>query len=218
MTTIAVILSGCGVFDGSEIHESVLTLLALDHAGVDYQCFAPNIPQATVVNHLTKAPAPDKTRNALVEAARIARGDIKDITQADVNALDGAIYPGGSGAITTLSDFAEKGASAQVQTDVLNFAQAMAEAGKPQGFLCIAPTMITNIYGKGVAQTIGTDEETANTIAAMGGDHALCDVDDVVVDTHHKVVSTPCYMLATRISQIAEATDKLVKKLLSFVE
>lgn len=213
MKTIAVILSGCGVFDGSEIHEAVSTLLALDLAGAEYHCFAPNMSQTQVMNHLTRE-LKSETRNVLEEAARIARGKIHDIKEADVTAFDAAIYPGGMGAALNLSNFASKGADMSVNPDVLHFAIAMKNAGKPQGFICIAPVMISKIYGPGMDQTIGHDEATKSAIEKMGGKHIDCAVTGVVVDAQHKVVSTPAYMLANRISEVFAGVSELVKAVL----
>ena len=214
MTKIAVVLSGCGVYDGAEIHESVITLLALDRAGVEVQCMAPNIPQMHVVNHLTGEVAEGESRNVLVEAARIARGNIINIAQANPDEYDGAIFPGGYGAAKNLCDFAVKGADCTVQPDVLRFAKALAEAGKPLGFVCIAPAIIPHVYGEGTKLTIGTDAETAANIEKMGGVHVSCPVDEFVVDEEHKVVSTPAYMLAGRISEAASGIEKLVSEVL----
>ena len=141
MTTVAVVLAGCGVYDGAEINEAVLTLLALEQQGADYQCFAPDIEQMHVVNHLTGEVMAGEKRNVLVEAARIARGNIKPVTEARVDQFDALLVPGGFGAAKNLSDFAVKGAAMTVQPDFLKFAQAMHTAGKPIGLICIAPTM-----------------------------------------------------------------------------
>jgi len=175
---------------------------------------APNIPQMHVVNHLTGEVAEGESRNVLVEAARIARGNIIDIAQANPADYDGAIFPGGFGAAKNLCDFAVKGADCTIQPDVLRFAKAMAEAGKPLGFVCIAPAMIPHIYGKGAKLTIGTDQDTATNIEKMGGVHVNCPVDKFVVDEEHKVVSTPAYMLAGRISEAASGIEKLVEEVL----
>lgn len=213
MTKVAVILSGCGVFDGAEIHESVLTLLALDRAGARYSCFAPNIDQMHVVNHLTGEVAEGESRNVLVESARIARGDIKDIAKANSDDFDALILPGGFGAAKNLCDFAVKGAECTVQPDVERFIKAMAEAGKPVGFVCIAPAMVPRIYGNATV-TIGTDADTAAAIESMGGVHVACPVREYVVDEEHKLVSTPAYMLAQNISEAAEGIEKLVHEVL----
>ena len=214
MKKVAVILSGCGVFDGSEIHEAVSTLLALDQAGACYQCFAPNVAQTRVVNHLTQE-TKNETRNALEEAARIARGNIVDIKKANAHDFDAAIYPGGHGAALSLCDFGKKGVDMTVNADVLSFAQAMKKAGKPQGFICIAPAMISTIYGSGIEHTIGNDAATAEKITTMGGRHIACSVTQTVIDKKNKVVSTPAYMLATRIGEVFAGVKQLVEDVLA---
>lgn len=211
---VAVVLSGCGVFDGSEIHESVITLLCLARAGVSYQCMAPNIVQTTVINHLTGKESPEETRNVLVEAARIARGEIIDLAQADPTDYCAAIFPGGFGTVSNLSDFAIQGSACQVQPSVLNFSRAMAKAKKPMGFICIAPHLIPKIYGSGVQLTIGTDQATANQINQMGGAHIDCAVNHIVIDDIHAVVSTPAYMLANNPAEVASGVEKLVDEVL----
>lgn len=138
---VAVILSGCGVQDGAEIHESVLTLLRLDQRGVEVQCFAPNIAQHHVINHLTGEEMPE-SRNVLVESARIARGAIKDIREADADEFDALIIPGGFGAAKNLSNFAVEGANCSVQTELLALAEAFAESGKPVGLICVSPALL----------------------------------------------------------------------------
>lgn len=215
MKKVAVVLSGCGVFDGSEIHESVLTLLALDRANAEYQCVAPNIPQHHVTNHLTREVEVEEKRNALVEAARIARGDILDLGRAKPEDYDAAIFPGGFGAVTNLSSFAERGASCEIQPGVLAFSRKMFAERKPMGFICIAPVMISKICGLSVKHTIGNDAQTADAITAMGGHHVNCGVTQMVVDEQYKIVSTPAYMLARRISEVATGIDALVQEVLA---
>jgi enhancing lycopene biosynthesis protein 2 len=215
MKPIAVMLAGCGVADGSEIHESVLTLLALDKAGAAYQCMAPNIPQRRVMNHLTQQEDSTQSRNVLVEAARIARGNILDVSKAKAEDYAALIFPGGFGAALNLCDFALQGANCTVQPNVLAFADAFVKAGKPMGFICIAPSMIAKIYGPGVELTIGNDQQTAQKLEAMGAKHVNCAVDACVVDEPHKVVSTPAYMLAKSIKEAATGIDKLVNEVLA---
>lgn len=210
---IAVILSGCGVYDGAEIHESVITLLRLDQRGAQVQCFAPNIAQLHVVNHLTGEEMPE-SRNVLVESARIARGNIKDIREADVEDFDALIVPGGFGAAKNLSNFAIEGAGCSVQPDVLALTEAFAEAGKPVGLICISPALAAKIYGPGVTCTIGNDADTAAAMNKMGATHAECAVTDIVEDKARKLVSTPAYMLAQSISEAASGINKLVDRVL----
>lgn len=210
---VAVILSGCGVYDGSEIYESVITLLRLDQRGAQVQCFAPNIPQLHVIDHY-RGEETQESRNVLVEAARLARGKIKDIREAKAEDFDALIIPGGFGAAKNLCDFAVKGANCSVQPDVLAFAQAFAQAGKPVGLICIAPAMAAKIYGPGVVCTIGNDADTAAALTTMGAQHEECEVSDIVVDPERKLVTTPAYMLAQSISETAAGINKLVDRVL----
>jgi enhancing lycopene biosynthesis protein 2 len=210
---IAVILSGCGVYDGAEIHESVITLLRLDQRGAQVQCFAPNIAQLHVINHLTGEEMPE-SRNVLVESARITRGNIKDIREANVEDFDALIVPGGFGAAKNLSNFAVEGAGCTVQPQVLALAEAFAEAAKPVGLICISPALAAKIYGPGVTCTIGNDAETAAAMNKMGATHADCAVGDIVEDKARKLVSTPAYMLAQSISEAASGINKLVDRVL----
>ncbi|NHN78654.1 isoprenoid biosynthesis glyoxalase ElbB [Azotobacter chroococcum] len=210
---VAVILSGCGVYDGSEIYESVLTLLRLDQRGAKVQCFAPDTPQLHVIDHY-RGEEMQESRNVLVEAARLARGNIKDVREGRVEDFDALILPGGFGAAKNLSDFAVSGANCTVQPDVLAFAQAFARAGKPVGLICIAPALAARIYGPGVVCTIGSDPDTAATLTKMGARHEICAVDEIVVDTERKLVTTPAYMLAKSIGETAGGINKLVDRVL----
>lgn len=210
---VAVILSGSGVYDGAEIHESVITLLRLDQRGAQVQCFAPNIAQLHVINHLTGEEMPE-TRNVLVESARIARGNIKDIHEADVDDFDALIVPGGFGAAKNLSNFAVEGAGCSVQPQVLELAEAFAEAGKPVGLMCISPALAAKIYGPGVTCTIGNDADTATAMNKMGATHEDCAVTEIIEDKARKLVTTPAYMLAQNISEAAAGINKLVDRVL----
>ncbi|MHA0961948.1 isoprenoid biosynthesis glyoxalase ElbB [Enterobacter cancerogenus] len=217
MKKIGVVLSGCGVYDGSEIHEAVLTLLALSRQGAEVVCFAPDKSQADVINHLTGEPMAE-SRNVLIEAARIARGDIHPLGQADASQLDALIVPGGFGAAKNLSTFAAQGAECHVDPDLRSLARAMHAAGKPLGFICIAPAMLPKIFDFPLRLTIGTDIDTADLIEEMGGEHVPCPVDDIVVDEENKVITTPAYMLAQSIVEAATGIDKLVDRVLVLSE
>jgi len=210
---VAVILSGCGVYDGAEIHESVITLLRLDQRGAQVQCFAPNIAQLHVINHLNGEEMPE-SRNVLVESARIARGNVKDLREADVEDFDALIVPGGFGAAKNLSNFAIEGAGCTVQPEVLALAEAFAEAGKPVGLICISPALAAKIYGPGVTCTIGNDADTAAAMNKMGATHEDCAVTDIIEDKARKLVTTPAYMLAQTISEAASGINKLVDRVL----
>lgn len=214
MKKVAVILAGCGVYDGGEIHECVLTLLALARAGAQVSCYAPDIEQAHVVNHLT-GEEQQQSRNVLVEAARITRGNILSLAEFDAKDHDALVVPGGFGAAKNLSDFAFNGAQCNVEASVLAATQSFAQSHKPAAYLCIAPAMLPKIYGQGVVLTIGDDKDTANAIVLMGGEHVECAVDDFVYDPKHNVLSTPAYMLAQDIVEAANGIEKTIAKLLT---
>jgi enhancing lycopene biosynthesis protein 2 len=212
---VAVVLSGCGVYDGAEIHEATLALLKLSQSGAQVQCFAPDVPQMHVVNHLTGEVAEGETRNVLVESARLARGNIKPVHKARVEDFDALIVPGGFGAAKNLCDFAVKGAQLSVQEDFLAFAQGMHKAGKPIGLICIAPTMAAAICGAGVQATIGNDADTATAVSATGAVHRECTVRETCVDRERKLVTTPAYMLAESIADAFEGISRLVDDVLA---
>lgn len=210
--SVAVILSGCGVYDGAEIHESVLTLLRLAQRGCQVQCFAPDI-SFDVVDHLTGQPTGER-RNVLVEAARIARGQVKNITHARAEDFDALIVPGGFGSAKNLSTFAHEGAQCSVQADLLALAEAFAEERKPVGLICISPAIAAKIYGPTVTCTIGNDAETAKAVEQMGAIHQACPVDEIVEDVERKLVTTPAYMLAQSITEAAAGINKLVDRVI----
>lgn len=215
MKKVAVILSGCGVFDGAEIHESVLVLLALDRANAQAVCVAPDIPQVHVVNHLTQKVAPGETRNVLIESARIARGAITSLGQFRVRDVDAVIVPGGFGAAKNLCGFALTGEEFAVNPEVARVVQEARAAGKPIGFVCIAPAIAARLFGKEKVEfTIGTDAGTARALQASGACHVNCNVHNVVVDRRLKIVTTPAYMLATRITEAEAGINKLVQAVL----
>ncbi|GAB5070346.1 isoprenoid biosynthesis glyoxalase ElbB [Citrobacter sedlakii] len=217
MKKIGVVLSGCGVYDGAEIHEAVLTLLAIARSGAQAVCFAPDKPQADVVNHVT-GESMAEIRNVLIEAARITRGEIRPLSQAVSAELDALIVPGGFGAAKNLSTFASQGRECQVDADLAALAVAMHQSGKPLGFMCIAPAMLPKIFGFPLRLTIGTDIDTAEVLEDMGAEHVPCPVDDIVVDEDHKIVTTPAYMLAQNIAEAASGIEKLVSRVLVLTE
>ncbi|EOX4943269.1 isoprenoid biosynthesis glyoxalase ElbB [Vibrio alginolyticus] len=213
MKKVAVILSGSGVYDGSETHEAVLALYAIEKAGATWHCFAPNIDQLHVINHLT-GDEMDETRNVLIESARIARGNIGDVAKLNVDEYDALLLPGGFGAAKNLTDFAVSGAECSINTHVAQACRAFANAKKPAGYLCISPVIIPMIYEQGVKGTVGNDEAVSIAFNQMGGEHTTCPVEDIVFDEKHLVLSTPAYMLAENISQAASGIEKLVSKLI----
>ena len=214
---IGVVLSGCGVYDGSEIHEAVFTLLAIDRCGADAVCMAPD-KEFPEVNHLTGAPTGAK-RNALMESARIARGKIRCLKEVKAADLDAIVFPGGFGAAKNLCNFAEKGAKAEIHPEVARLLKEMAAAKKPICAICIAPTLVAAALGRDYSPkvTIGTDPETAAAINATGSCHQECPVTEFVVDWENKIVSTPAYMLAERISEAADGIDKAIKATIELI-
>lgn len=210
---VAVILSGCGVYDGSEIYETTLTLLRLDQLGIGYRCFAPDIDQHHVIDHRSGEAVEGETRNVLVESARLARGEISPLAELSVDDFDAVVLPGGFGAAKNLSDFAEAGADLRVLDELADVLGRFRAERKPIGLMCIAPVMVPRLLGEGIAVTIGNDPGVAGAISAMGGLHRSCGVEDIVVDFENRVVTTPAYMLASRISEAATGIFKLVERL-----
>lgn len=220
MAKVGVILSGCGVYDGSEIHEAVITLLALDRAGADVLIMAPDVELA-VVNHLTGEPVEGSVRNVLEESARIARGNISDIAKVNGNDIDALFIPGGFGAAKNLCDFAFKGPDCDVHPDVARLIREIVTAGKPLAAVCIAPALVAKVLGDDKLAhelTIGTDQGTAEAVTAMGATHVKCPVDQFVIDRDNKIITSPAYMLAGRISEAAEGIEKSVSALMDLLD
>jgi len=220
MPKVGVVLSGCGVNDGAEIHESVITMLFLDRAGAEMVLMAPNIDQLHVINHATGKEIEGESRNVLVESARIARGEIKDIVDVTSEDIDALIFPGGFGVAKNLCDYAMAGADCSVNPDVFRLVSEVHSAEKPIGVICISPVMMGKVMekmGEKVSLTIGNDEQTANDLITMGAKHVTCPVQEIVVDKDKKVVSTPAYMLAGRISEAADGIEKLVKEVINLI-
>lgn len=209
---IAVVLSGCGVYDGAEIHEAVLTLLAISRAGAEAVCFAPDVAQMHVVNHLTGQPS-GESRNVLVESARIARGHIASLAEFKAAEVDAIVFPGGFGAAKNLCSFAVDGPACTVEPSVEAAIKAMRAANKPIGALCIAPALLARVLGQGEV-TIGDDAGTAQAIEAMGAKHKTAGHGQAVVDAGLKVVTSPCYMLDASVAQIADGAEAVVKELI----
>lgn len=216
MKKIAVLLSGCGFLDGSEIYETVTTFIALEAAGVSYQCVAPNISQTRVMNYITKESMSEK-RNVLIESARLARGNCQDLATVNADDYDALILPGGFGAASTLSNFAEKGSDCVIEPQVKTFIEAFKNAHKPVGFICIAPSIAAKIYGQSLRCTIGHDASTAQKLAAMGARHEACNADEIVIDPLNKVVTTPAYMVGQSITEISKGISKLVYAIVSMI-
>lgn len=219
MPKVAVILAGCGVYDGAEINEAVLSLLHIAKAGAEFTCFAPDVEQMHTVNHITGDEMPE-VRNVMIEASRITRGVITPLSDLNASDFDALVVPGGFGAAKNLCDFAIKGSEAAITSDMLNACQQFAQANKPAGYMCIAPVMIPLIYGPEarVKLTIGNDPDTAQAISSIGAVHENCTVDSIVVDEIHKVVTTPAYMLASNLVEADLGIAKLVNAVLNMTQ
>lgn len=216
---VGVVLSGCGVFDGSEIHEAVSILVALDKRGAQIICMAPNFA-AEATNHLTKKPSGQK-RNLLEEAARIARGNVRDLAAVKADELDALVFPGGFGAAKNLSSFASEGPNCKVNPDVERIVNDMVKAKKPIGLACIAPVLAARILGKAGLKprvTIGSDKATADAINAMNAQHQVTGPTDVCIDETNRLVTTPCYMNNVGPWVVFQGADKMVEQVLRMAQ
>ena len=209
-------MAGCGVFDGSEIHEATLTLYFLDRAGAKVVCAAPNKDQLHVVNHQTSEET-GATRNILAESARISRGNMIDLLSLTASDLHGLILPGGFGAAKNLVDYTVQGRNCSIDPEVKRIICEIVDAGKPLGAVCIAPVVVAKaLQDSGVQPTltIGTDAGTAADLEYFGAKHQNANVDEIIVDEAYKIVTTPAYMLGPGISDVAKGIEKLVNQIL----
>ena len=218
MKKIAVILAGCGVYDGSEIQESVLTLLSIAQHQAAYSCFALDEPQHHVINHQINCEQSEEKRNILVEASRISRGCVQSLDALTVDDFDAVIVPGGFGVVKHLCNFSFKGSEMELHPTVHATLSSFAQAKKPMGLICIASVMVSKIFDTSVQCTIGEDVETSKVIEHMGAIHVPCAGNDIVLDAEHKLVTTPAYMLANNICDVYQGINKLVKKILMLTE
>ncbi len=212
MAKVGVILAGCGHRDGAEIREAVFTLLALEKAGIDYECLAPDVEQRDVVDHLTGETSKGERRNVLREAARIARGKVKATSAVSASDFGGLVLPGGYGAAKNLCDFAVAGPDCTVEPSVAKLIRETHAQGKPIGFICIAPALAARLI-PGARLTIGKDPATAEAIEKMGARHVECFSDSFVADEEHRVLSTPAYMCDATLPQIASGIEAMVRRL-----
>jgi len=216
---IGVLLSGCGVFDGSEIHEATLTLYFLDREKVDIIPIAPDKDQLHVINHNTNDEM-QETRNVRTESARIARGEVKKLSSISVGDIDALIIPGGFGAAKNLIDYAVKGRECTIDSDVKNLIKQIIQSKKPLGAMCIAPVVVavalkeTDIHP---VLTIGSDDSTASDIEFFNAKHTKCSVDQIAIDKENRIVSTPAYMLGSGIADIGKGIEKLVSKIINWL-
>lgn len=213
MKNVAVVLSGCGHKDGAEITEAVSTLIAISNAGANYEIFAPNL-DFHPTNHLTSEKNDKEARNCLTEAARIGRGEAKDLKDLKEKNFDALVFPGGFGAALHLSDWAHKGAKAKVHPEVERVILAFHQASKPIGAICIAPTLVAKVLGsENITVTIGNSVETAKEIEKTGAQHVECPVEDFITDRLHKIITTPAYMCEAKPHQVFKGISGLISEL-----
>lgn len=218
MPKFAVVFSGCGRADGTEIHEVVTAMLAIDRAGCTYRCFAPDIEQSAVINNLTSQKT-EEHRNVLVESARIARGNICPLSELNVQDFECILFPGGLGAITNWCDFAKSGISCTVESSVSYVLEKAYKEGLVIGAMCIAPVIVAKVLGKhGIRVTIGNDKTIAQTIEKTGAKHQNTPVDKACVDEENLIVTTPAYMLANSIKEVAEGAENMVKAMIKLAQ
>ena len=209
----AVNLSGCGVRDGSEIHEAVLAVLSLVQAGHEVSFFAPDKAQSAVINALTGKPS-SEPRNVLVESARIARGEIRALSALDVVAYDAVVLPGGFGAAINLCDFGSRGSSCEVDRELACVLRQCRETGKIMGFMCIAPVIAARLFGsEGVHVTVGRPSSASAACERMGAVHESCGYDEACIDRERRIVTVPAYMDAGDIAACYASAQALVRGL-----
>jgi enhancing lycopene biosynthesis protein 2 len=218
-TRVGVVLSGCGNADGSEINEAVLALYWIERAGGRAICMAPDTTQTRVVDHLTRAPDASGARRVMSEAARIARGKVRDLASVQDNELDALVFPGGNGVVTVLSNYAEKGVICEVHPEVTRLLKAMLLRRRPMGFICVAPILAARVLGPaaGVRITFGSKAcEEAKHAAVMGADVRPCPEREILVDQKNRVVSTPAYMYdEARLADVGMSIERLVRQVIS---
>ncbi|MFT4694296.1 MAG: enhancing lycopene biosynthesis protein 2 [Francisella sp.] len=219
MAKVALVLSGCGYLDGTEVQETVLTILALEKLGVEWQGVALNEDQKHVVNHLNHSiDSKASPRNILQESARITRGNVIDLEDADSDDYDAVIFPGGFGAAKNIMDFAFVGDDTyRMNEEVIKFARAFYLSDKPAGYICIAPLMIPLVYPEGTKATVGTDESIAAILEKKGAEAVIINATDICVDDNVKLVSTPAYMCAKNMIEASQGIEKLVEKIVSYI-
>ena len=219
MAKVALVLSGCGYLDGTEVQETVLTILALEKLGVEWQGVALNEDQKHVVNHLNHSvDSKASPRNILQESARITRGNVIDLEDADSDDYDAVIFLGGFGAAKNIMDFAFVGDDTYTMNEeVIKFARAFYLSDKPAGYICIAPLMIPLVYPEGIKATVGTDEIIAAILEKKGAEAVIMNATDICVDDNVKLVSTPAYMCAKNMIEASQGIEKLVEKIVSYI-
>jgi enhancing lycopene biosynthesis protein 2 len=217
MTKVAVILSGCGYLDGSEIREAVITLLELDKQGAEAVCFAPNTQQADVINHLTGEPS-NQTRNTLEESARIARGAVTPIENLKAEEFDALVIPGGYGAAKNLSTLATQGAECTVIPELNTILEGFVSQKKPIGAICIAPAVLVASLKNTISANVTIGDDQDNLITTLGGQHTACATNNIVTDTDHNIISCSAYMREDSLANVAQGIEKLIEQIIQLCE
>lgn len=207
-----VVLSGCGVYDGSEAQEVVATLLALDRAGAEVVCAAPNVEMPVVINHLSGHPMIGECRNVLVESARLARGDVRDLAKVLDTPFDAAVLPGGYGATRVLCDHARAGREARVDASVRRLLEGLRKAGRPMGFACMAPVVAARVFGaEGVVVGTGAGSGALDDMASWGAKVTPLGARELTVDRELRVVCCAAFTATQRLSEAYEGIEKMVR-------
>ena len=220
MNKVGVVLSGCGHQDGSEIHEAVFTLHALEKAGAEAIIMAPDMDQFHVINHLNGNEDLTESRNILVESARIARGKVVDVASVSGHQLDALIFPGGTGMAKNIFDYSMAGINCTVISDVQRLVVEILEGDKPLGAICIAPVMVAKVLeflGRTGTVTGGFNVEINNDIKAMGINTIEVGAEEIVIDKENKIVTTPAYVEAKSMNESFMGIEKLVNKVLDMI-
>jgi len=220
MNKVGVVLSGCGHQDGSEIHEAVFTLHALEKAGAEAIIMAPDMDQFHVINHLNGNEDLTESRNILVESARIARGKVVDVASVSGHQLDALIFPGGTGMAKNIFDYSMAGINCTVISDVQRLVVEILEADKPLGAICIAPVMVAKVLeflGRTGTVTGGFNVEINNDIKAMGINTIEVGAEEIVIDKENKIITTPAYVEAKSMNESFTGIEKLVNKVLDMI-
>ena len=220
MKKIGIILSGCGAFDGAEIHESVLTIYYLNKAGAELSFYAPDVKQLQVINHHTQQITPEENRNVLEESARIARGPVNNLSDMIIDELDAVVIPGGFGSAANLSTFAVEGKNCKVNSELIEIIKSVISKGKVLGVICISPILVACALKDSNLNptiTIGSDEELNDVLAAWNATPVIAQASEVIVDERNKRVTTPAYMLAENIVEVGNGIEKFTNEIMRIV-
>lgn len=220
---IAVLLAGCGVYDGSEIHETTFALLALSQQGFETTCIAPNKNQHHVMNHLTGEEM-NETRNVLVESARIARGLVKELSKVNAQDFDALVIPGGFGAAKNLNQWAIAGPDGDIVEEVKAFIVAFVKANKPVVGLCMGPTVIAKaLQSENISATltVGTSKKQSpyditgihEGMKSIGAHVQEKTIQEICVDEKNRIITAPCYMMEGSIVDVFDNIQLTIKAL-----